>query len=173
MPLPRWLRSTTVRIEGGASEPPTQWSPEIRSRHQELLHKAEAAGGETWAAQTMRHVLRQVSDGHVIESIAIVDAWTQGADTFCVVYTPPWGPDPLVGIRRVRGDLDPVAQIETSWDADQLASFEMPEEPGAYAAEVVDDISQPLGNTRFHRAVNGFAWWGTVDGWQLCAWVDR
>lgn len=173
MPLPRWIRSTTVHIEGGGVEPLRRHTPGVPSRHEQLLRDQDATGGETWAAQALRQVLRQVADGHVIEPIAVVDAWTENADTFCVVYTPPWGPDPLVGVRRVRGDLDPVVQIGSAVGADDLSSFEMPDDPVEYAADVVDDISEPLGNTRLHRAANSFAWWGTVDGWHLRAWAER
>lgn len=56
-------------------------------------------------------MLELVDEGQVIESIAVADGWTEDDNTFCVVYTAPWGPDMLVGIRRVRRDLDSVAQI--------------------------------------------------------------
>lgn len=101
----------------------------------------------------LRQVLAQVAAGHMIEPVAVVDAWTDNADTVCIVYTPPWGPGPLVGVRRVRGDT--------------------PSDPSEYAASVVDDITEPLGTTRLHRAANGFGWWGTVDGWDLLAWAER
>jgi len=67
------------------------WKPPVRSRHDDLL--VELAGDQRWSAQAVRAVLERVGEGHLMfEPVAVVDAWADGGEAFCVIYTPPWGP---------------------------------------------------------------------------------
>lgn len=167
-------RRTTVHIDGGAaSDVPADFATRVLSQHERLLSEVGSPDSAVWSARALRTVLEGVRDHAGIENIAITDAWIEDDDTFCLVYTPPWGPG-LAGTRRRRGDRDPVEQLaqsssgnnasETLGDPDDQDTCETPADPTDYGATVLDDISQPLG--RMHDLLRydhrGIGWWGTL-----------
>lgn len=152
-----------MRLDGGgAYDGPGDYRPQVPSQHHRLLAELSNLPHQSWSAQALRTILQGVREHRGIEQIAITDAWTEDEDTFCVVYTPPWAPT-LGGIRRQRGDPDPVTQLmETCGDAD--AAFATPVDPESYGLRVLDDISQPLGRMyeRLRYDRHHIGWWGTL-----------
>lgn len=157
-------RRTTVRIDGGRDhDGPGDFQPDVESNHERLLAELVERADQAWSARALRTILEGVRDHRGIEHIAITDAWTEDGDAFCLIYTPPWGPT-LAGIRRQRGDLDPVAQLVGKGNHTD-AEFRTPADPEGYGLMVLDDISQPLGRVseRLRHDRHGVGWWGTLS----------
>jgi hypothetical protein len=135
----------------------------LEPAHRSGVSPLNCAVAQTWSARALRAILQGVQDHAVIENIAITDAWTEDENTFCVIYTPPWGPD-LAGMRRQRGDLDPVVQLLPLASAAADPALKSADEPDDYGLTVLDDISQPLGGMyeRLRYDSHGVGWWGTL-----------
>lgn len=146
-----WNSRLEVRFVGDGGSEPADFVPSVASDHDRLL-AILAAQQPTWSTQALRTLLEGVRDGHGFEDIAVVDAWTHGAEAFCVTYTPPWF-DHLVGVRRERGDGGDFGE-------------NMPDDPAAFAVIVLDDLSEPLGrrSAQLRYDANGMGWWGTLAG---------
>ncbi len=149
------------------------WAPPLPSKAAELLQMLPPRESDTWASRALRTVLMSEQDdeyGVLLFHIAVTDAWTEDDDTFCVVYTPPYGPD-LVGVRRQRGDKrrDPWLQARPD-HPDYPEGFDptiwspTPDAADEFGWLVCDDIGESLGLFGHHLRydANGLGWWGTL-----------
>ena len=126
----RW-RTVRVRLEGGGEyDGPGDFAPPVTSEHDALLAQL-GARDVAWADSALISCLQGVRDGAVIEQIAVTDAWVEDDQTFCLIYTPPWA-DTLAGIRRQRGDLDPVVQLIDDKGQAELDDFRMSDDPQSF-----------------------------------------
>jgi hypothetical protein len=68
----------------------------------------------------------------------------------------------LAGVRRVRGDLDPIRQLTHGGGSEpvELVDYTMPEDPAQYGSHVLDDITEPLGSWVKRCAMTQTVWAG-------------
>lgn len=157
-------RRTKVRLVGAAeARAASTFVPPAASEHDRLLRELTAQPLQSWASEALRSCLEAIRDGKGHERIAVVDAWVEDADTFCLIYTPPWAAV-LGGTRRRRGDLEPVSQLALATNPLAQPIYLMPEDPKAYGAMLVDDLTEPLGRLHDHLIydADGVGWWGTL-----------
>lgn len=172
MGLRKWLRQrhphVRVVLSGGlCDQPPPDWVPSIESDHRRLLEELPTEPS-TWAVEALRSCLHAVENGLEIEQVAVVDAWPDGEDAFCVVYLPPFSDGELVGLRRERQDS--VRASEERMDAPLtergvIGVYAGLDDPDSFGNCVANwDMSDPLGAVhellRFDAA--GLGWWGTL-----------
>lgn len=96
--------------------------------------------------------------------VAVLDAWVDGPDAFCVVYQPPYQ-DGEVGIRRSADDAaTPTQQYRPGdlTDGYDLGDSEVPD-PVAFGWNVADfDIGEPGTGPLRHDEDSGTSWWGSL-----------
>lgn len=88
--------------------------------------------------------------------VAVVDAWVDGAESFRIIYIPPWGDSP-VGLRRTR--LSPGRLMYP----DYYLSEEMsPEDFGRCVADW--DVGEPMAPPKGSMSLDskGVYWWGDI-----------
>lgn len=160
----------SVRLVGSAARDDGPADPDfvpwLASEHDRLLAALPESSDASWAAQALRACLEGVRHGSGFERIAVTDAWVDGEHAFCVVYTPLWGSS-LAGVRRERGDPDPIYQLsdgKNGSEPTELSEYAMPEDPAEYGSRVHDDITEPLGRmvNRLRYDADGVGWWGTL-----------
>lgn len=80
----------------------------VTSAHRKLLEQLVPQPGATWAAQALWSCLDCLRLGTAAGAeVRVEQAWTDGPDAFCIVYTPPYQPAERVGLRRQIHDTDP------------------------------------------------------------------
>lgn len=170
MGLRSWLRRERryVVLTGNPCDAPApEWVPRVASRHRQLLDELPVSSS-VWSVEALRACLQAVDNGLQIEQVAIADAWPDGEDALCMVYTPPWSMLDLVGLRRERADA--VRTAARPGDAPFtevgiIAVYEGLDDPASFGDTVANwDMSDPLGKiTEFlRRDIHGLGWWGTL-----------
>jgi hypothetical protein len=175
---PGLFRLKTAGSEGSEGAPPP-WAPAVASQHLELLDRLGSRGVNTWAERALWATLEGVRDGPLIENIAVTEAWTDGPDAFCLLYTAPYGlPCPIVGIRRECGDTDwdvtrflddlsprVAAGLMRTSAEDRAGLLRTSDDPIEFGGRLAEYISEPLGVFGKHLrfSIDGVGWWGTLD----------
>lgn len=136
-------------------------------QHARLLSLLQSQASADWSKTALTACLEQLRTSNVTEAdrVAVLDAWVDGSDAFCVVYQSPHE-DGEVGIRRTVNDASPrnhkyrPGEMTDGYD---MGSSEIPD-PVAFGWNVADfDIGEPgpPGPLR-HDEVTGTSWWGSL-----------
>jgi hypothetical protein len=169
--LPRFASRTSAKFVP-AEGPGQRFVPPVISRHDQLLKELKTGAEASWSTLALRACLEKVRDGLLTEQVAVLDAWTDGADAFCVVYTPPWGPTDLVGLRRTKAD----ATEDSCGLGDYYNLVDRHEpDPIAYGKAVADfNLGEPLGShtEELMYGADKFPWWGHLEETSP-AWKQR
>jgi hypothetical protein len=106
-----WRRRVSVRIESAepdsidelSAEQRGNVTPAHRKQLAELSLSPDPAG-----RPALRACLEQLRTSTITAApeVRVEQAWTDGPEAFCVIYSPPYGPDMRVGIRRHINDDD-------------------------------------------------------------------
>jgi hypothetical protein len=169
-------------LVGGSPQPGRR---RFTDRHAALLHGLELRERAEWSATALWACLEHLRVSTVTQAarVAVVDAWLDGPDAFCVLYHPPFDDGRVVGLRRCRqealdarewrlGDMttwgyDMNGDVGSgAWAVDGLLALD-PDwvDPVAFGWNVADfDIGEPLGFVatilRYDRGDIG--WWGSL-----------
>jgi hypothetical protein len=101
-----WPGKRTVVALGPTGEPPPPDGPRRYSeQHARLLTQLQSEASADWSSTALTACLEQLRTSNVTEAgqMAILDAWVDGPDAFCVVYQSPYEAGE-VGIRRTVDD---------------------------------------------------------------------
>lgn len=165
----------------GTSEPQRR---QFTARHAELLDDPRLSESREWSAIALWSCLEHLRVSSVTEAgrVAVVDAWLDGPDAFCVLYRPPFAEAAVVGLRRCREQALEVREWRlgdiTTWGYDMSAGGAgVPGDPGsgrgaagfvdpvAFGWNVADfDIGEPLGfvATILRYGPGDIGWWGSL-----------
>lgn len=142
-------------------------------RHRALLRDPGLREPATWSAAALAACLEHLLVSTVTQAarVAVIEAWTDGPDAFCVLYRPPLGDGRVVGLRRSRGEAVETREWRlgdmTTWGYAMDGALNAPDgvDPVAFGWNVADfDLGEPLGFVatilRYDRADVG--WWGSL-----------
>jgi hypothetical protein len=143
----------------------------VTQMHRRILDTLRNDAEPLWSSVALRTCLDELRES-VITSAAHVrvhDAWTDGSEAFCVVYTPPWGTDERVGLRREATDklfmlysLTHVAYLAHVESVDYVPPVDPRPDPVAFGIAVaVWDIGEPGHDVLSPADATGVRWWGT------------
>jgi hypothetical protein len=172
--IPRWAwrlwpgKKTIVVLAQPGEPPPPHGPRRFSEQHARLLTQLQSEASADWSGTALIACLEQLRTSSLTEAgqIAILDAWVDGSDAFCVVYQSPYEAGE-VGIRRT---VDDAASSHNQkyrpgdmTDGYDMGSAESPD-PVAFGWNVADfDIGEPgpPGPLR-HDEVTGTSWWGSL-----------
>jgi hypothetical protein len=172
--IPRWARrllprGKTVAALRPQGEPlPPDGPRRFSEQHARLLSQLQSEASADSSPIALLACLEQLRTSNVTEAgrVAVLDAWVDGTDAFCVVYQSPYEPDE-VGIRRTVDNAAPPRNQKyrpgEMTDGYDMGSAETPE-PVAFGWNVADfDIGEPgpPGPLR-HDQDTGTSWWGSL-----------
>ena len=170
--IPRWARlwpGRTVAVRAPAGQPlPAPEARQLTQRHAQLLTELRAETAAEWSATALIACLEHLETSTITEAghVAVLDAWVDGPDAFCVVYQPPYETR-TVGLRRTLADgasaTDQQARLGRMTEAYDMGNGEIPD-PIAFGWNVADfDIGEP-GTHRSSRSEDpsGVTWWGSL-----------
>ena len=176
----KWRTTWHTVIETGPAETSSdllsaEQRGNVTSAHRQLLAELIPQPGATWAAQALWSCLNDLRLGTAAGAeVRVEQAWTDGPDAFCIVYTPPYQPAERVGLRRQIHDTAP-AKYEPAVGPGYAAlvspmlADEGPDggwEPVEFGQVVAAyDIGEPLGNAYYmlRRDDAGVGWWGALQ----------
>lgn len=157
-------------LVGVRGEPPGRL---VTERHRALLRDPVLLEAATWSASALAACLEHLLVSTVTQAarVAVVEAWTDGPDAFCVLYRPPFGDGRVVGVRRSRSEAVEAREWRlgdmTTWGYAMDGAPDAPDgvDPVAFGWNVADfDLGEPLGFVatvlRYDRADVG--WWGSL-----------
>jgi hypothetical protein len=169
-----------VVLVGGSAQP----GPRLfTDRHAALLRDPRLYECPDWSATALWACLEHLRVSTVTEAarVAVVDAWLDGPDAFCVLYRPPFDGGRVVGLRRCRQEAVETREWRlgdmTTWGYDMTRDITRAGtggysghdphwvDPVAFGWNVADfDLGEPLGFVatilRFDRGDIG--WWGSL-----------
>jgi hypothetical protein len=172
--IPRWAwrlwpGKKTFLALGPPGEPlPPDGPRRFSKQHARLLSQLQSEASADWSRTALVACLEQLRTSNVTEAgqVAVLDAWVDGSDAFCVVYQSPYEAGE-VGIRRT---IDDAASSRNQkyrpgdmTDSYEMGSAETPD-PVAFGWNVADfDIGEPgtPGSLR-HDLHTGTSWWGSL-----------
>jgi hypothetical protein len=170
--IPRWawrLSPKTIAVLGPPGEPlPLSRPRRFTEQHARLLSQLQSEARADWSRTALIACLEQLRTSSFAEAdqVAVMDAWLDGPDAFCVVYQSPYQAGE-VGIRRTVDDAaSPRNQKYRPRDRTKyydMGSAETPD-PVAFGWNVADlDIGDPgtEGPLR-HDKESGTTWWGSL-----------
>jgi hypothetical protein len=178
--------SAPLTLVGASPQPGRR---RFTDRHAALLRDPELLERAEWSATALWACLEHLRFSTVTQAAraAVVDAWLDGPDAFCVLYRPPFDEARVVGLCRCRqealearewrlGDMTAWGYDMTSdmtsddgtrgLPGDDLLAFDADwVDPVAFGWNVADfDIGEPLGFVatilRYDRGDIG--WWGSL-----------
>ena len=170
--IPGWAwRLWPGRRTFGVPSPPGEPLPPDRPRrfteqHARLLSQLQSEARADWSRTALFACLEHLRTSSVTQAgqVAVLDAWVDGPDAFCVVYQPPYQ-DGEVGIRRSADDAATSTQGYRPGDLTDgydLGSAEIPD-PVAFGWNVADfDIGEPGTGPLRHDENSGSSWWGSL-----------
>jgi hypothetical protein len=141
---------------------------ELTERHAQLLTELRAEVSEEWSASALVACLEHLRTSSITEGghVAVLDAWVDGPDAFCIVYQPPYETR-SVGLRRTAADrasaTDQQSRPSQMTEAYDMGNGASPD-PIAFGWNVADfDIGEPgtHGSSRYEDQ-SGVAWWGSL-----------
>lgn len=145
----------------------------VTDRHRELLADPALRQPATWSAAALAACLQHLRVSTVTQAarVQVVEAWTDGAEAFCVLYRPPLGDGRVVGLRRSRSEAVETREWRlgdmTTWGYAMDSPRDAPDDvdPVSFGWNVADfDLGEPLGFVatvlRYDRADVG--WWGSL-----------
>jgi hypothetical protein len=150
---------------------------QFTGRHAELLDDPRLREGRDWAAIALWSCLEHLRVSGVTEAgrVAVVDAWLDGPDAFCVLYRPPFAEAWVVGLRRCRQEVLETREWRlgdmTTWGYDMGSNAKSSGgagdfvDPVAFGWNVADfDIGEPLGfvATILRYGRGDIGWWGSL-----------
>jgi hypothetical protein len=109
--IPRWAwrlwpGKKTFLALGPPGEPlPPDGPRRFSKQHARLLSQLQSEASADWSRTALVACLEQLRTSNVTEAgqVAVLDAWVDGSDAFCVVYQSPYEAGE-VGIRRTIDD---------------------------------------------------------------------
>ena len=120
-----------------------------------------------WSRTALIACLEQLRTSNVTEAgqVAVLDAWVDGSDAFCVVYQSPYQAGE-VGIRRTVDDVASSRNQKYRPD-DMTGGYDMGSakipDPVAFGCNVADfDIGEPGTGALRHDERSGTSWWGSL-----------
>ena len=133
--------------------------------HARLLSQLKSEADAGWSRTALLACLEQLRTSNITEAgqMAVLDAWVDGADAFCVVYQSPYL-DGEVGIRRTVDDASSSqkyrpGEMTNGYD---MGSARIPD-PVAFGSNVADfDIGEPGTGPLRHDESSGTSWWGSL-----------
>ncbi len=147
----------------------------VTATHRRLVESLAPEVGSPWSVWALWACLEELRHSTITAAaeIRVHDAWTDGSDGFCVVYTPPFDPDRLVGLRRWQGDTDVhmLYGLHANLYLDRAMSpayqpgpDNIPDPVAFGVAVAAFDIGEPLGNDVYllRAAQDGVGWWGSL-----------
>jgi hypothetical protein len=166
-PAASTLPSAPVILVGGSAQPGPR---RFTERHAALLGDPQLRERPEWSATALWACLEHLRVSAVTQAarVAVVDAWLDGPDAFCVLYHPPFDDARVVGLRRCRQEALEAREWRlgdmTTWGYDMSSAPDWVD-PVAFGWNVADfDIGEPLGFIatilRYDRADIG--WWGSL-----------
>jgi hypothetical protein len=110
-----------------------------------------------WAAAALAACLRALDHDDAALGLRLVnvrDAWLEGGQAMCVVYSHIWFPEGDLGLRRT---------FEEDAEAEEEEKDDDPDHFGSDVA--LYDILEPLGSVANHLRADEFGvqWWGALD----------
>jgi hypothetical protein len=174
--VPRSVKKYDGRQEGLAAPDPAGDLP-LRDRprrftkeHASLLSQLQPGANTDWSSAALFACLEQLLTSTVTEAdrVAVLDAWPDGPDAFCVVYQTPYA-DGNLGIRRTTDDApDDAPQRRKKYRPGDmtvgydLGAAELPD-PVMFGWMVADfDIGEPGSGPLRQDPVSGISWWGSL-----------
>jgi hypothetical protein len=170
--IPRWVRlwpGRTVAVAAPAGQPlPGPGPRQFTERHAQLLTELRDEADPQWSATALIACLEHLRTSTITEAghVAVLDAWVDGPDAFCVVYQPPYETR-SVGLRRTAADGAPTTdqqfRISQMTEAYDMGNDEVPD-PIAFGWNVADfDIGEPEthGPSRYEDQ-SKVIWWGSL-----------
>ena len=172
--IPRWAvrlwpgRKTFV-VLGPPGEPSPSGGPRrFTEQHARLLPQLQSEARTEWSRAALIACLEQLQTSNVTEAgqVAVLDAWVDGPDAFCVVYQTPYETGG-VGIRRTVDDAASSrnqkyrpGQMTEGYD---MGNAKIPD-PVAFGWNVADfDIGDPgTDGPLRHDEDSGTSWWGSL-----------
>jgi hypothetical protein len=171
--IPRWA----LRLQPGKKTfwvpvlPPGELLPPDEPRrftqqHARLLSQLPSEAGADWSRTALIACLEQLRTSNITEAgqVAVLDAWVDGPDAFCVVYQTPYA-NGEVGIRR---SVDDASSNNRKYrpgemtDGYDMGSAEIPD-PVAFGWNVADfDIGEPGTALLRYDEDSGTSWWGSL-----------
>jgi hypothetical protein len=174
MGIPRWAwrlwpGKETFAVLGPVAGPlPWEGPRRFTEQHACLLSELQSEARADWSRTALIACLEHLRTSRFAEAgqVAVLDAWVDGPDAFCVVYQSPYQAGD-VGIRRTADDAaSPRNQKYRPRERTRycdMGSAEIPD-PVAFGWTVADlDIGDPgtEGPLR-HDKESGTTWWGSL-----------
>jgi hypothetical protein len=172
--IPKWAwrlwpgKKTFVALDPSGEPLPADGPRRFCEQHARLLSQLQSEAKADWSKTALIACLEQLRTSDVTEAsqVAVLNAWVDGPDAFCVVYHPPYDPREI-GIRRSVDNAAP-SRNQMKYRPGQMTEYhdmgsaEIPD-PVAFGWNVADlDIGEPgLGPLR-HDDNTGTSWWGSL-----------
>lgn len=172
--IPRWAwriwpGKKTIGVLGPPGEPlPLDGPRRFTEQHARLLSQLQSEARADWSRTALIACLEQLRISTFAEAgqVAVMDAWVDGPDAFCVVYQSPYEVGE-VGIRRNAGDTvssrRPRYRPGAMTEYHDMGSAHTPD-PVAFGWNVADlDIGDPgTDGPLRHDEDSGITWWGSL-----------
>ena len=164
-----WPGKKTFAVLGPPDEPlPPDGPRRFTEQHARLLSQLQSEARADWSRTALVACLEQLRTSNVTEAgqVAVLDAWVDGPDAFCVVYQSPYEAGEF-GIRRTvddaassRNQKHRPGEMTEYYD---MGNAEIPD-PVAFGWNVADlDIGDPgTDGPLRHDEDSGTSWWGSL-----------
>jgi hypothetical protein len=160
-----WPGKKTFGVAVPSDEPiPPDGRHRFTEQHAQLLSQLESEADAGWSRTALIACLEQLRTSNITEAgqVAVLDAWVDGADAFCVVYQAPYE-HREVGIRRSLDDASSSHKYRPGamTNGYDMGNAKIPD-PIAFGSNVADfDIGEPgTGPLRYDEG-SGTSWWGS------------
>jgi len=171
--IPRWAwrlwpgEKTIVELGPPGAPLPPAGPRRFSEQHAHLLSQLRSEASADWSRTALIACLEQLRTSNVTEAgqVAVLDAWVDGSDAFCVVYQSPYQAGE-VGIRRTVDDVASSRNQKYRPD-DMTGGYDMGSakipDPVAFGCNVADfDIGEPGTGALRHDESSETSWWGSL-----------
>ena len=179
----RWFKSAvrhyTVLSAAADTDTGSRLTEEERGNvtpaHREVLKRLALASEKPWSGEALWACLEELRHSTITEAaeVRIEQAWIDGSEAFCIIYTPPYQPEELVGLRRHAaadviidyglGSTLYLQRVEAT-GTDSLSGG-VPNPIAFGVAVAAFDIGEPLGAMAelLRTDDQGVGWWGSLE----------